>query len=524
MAATRDYDQFRRKVARFVPSDLLPRLAELGLLIGDDHDAWKVFGPWSVAATARDSIVHGRRRGWIRAPSRREVIRLCRAFDSMGGLKIGPGSGDATIQTALIRYAYERVPYLGGVHSELQRTRALFLDSLTGVPLRVATAEAWTKLLGASLDEAVGIGWAVFAGVAQSAGFFHPGYLDVPYNDEFTRIIPKERVMHVVDNVLSTDFEAFALEAERGPALAPGLSRLGYNPLQKTPLVVLPDGRRLAPVPRLVLKRFASSGIYFAGLEAWGTQFTEDLGLLFEHYVGRQLRSIPGATVMPEITYKSATGEKKSIDWFVVFDDRVLLVEAKTTRLPIGAQAGDETLPGMLDRTLGKSFRQIDDTEQQIRARAPEFGAIPADRPRFGVVATLEPYYLANLPPLRQLLPEPALPTLVMSASDIEKLVAALHGPDRSKALSTIFDDTEGWGADSSLAKARIKLGRNPVLDDAGAGYTWSSIKGDPSEYDLAQRVLRQANVSRPPGEKGRTPTQDPPFIVDRWKEVPRGL
>ncbi|MFB7280316.1 hypothetical protein ACFCZV_24745 [Streptomyces hydrogenans] len=66
--------------------------------------------------------------------------------------------------------------------------------------------------------------------------------------------------------------------------------------------------------------------------------FTRDLAELFEQYVGRHVRLLPGAEVIPEISYGESVG-KKSVDWIVVLPSLVLLVEVKSVRTTAGLRA-----------------------------------------------------------------------------------------------------------------------------------------------------------------------------------------
>ena len=70
--------------------------------------------------------------------------------------------------------------------------------------------------------------------------------------------------------------------------------------------------------------------MYYSGAKKWHSSFTEDVGDLFEQYVGRQLQQIPNAIVYPEIVYDK--DNKKSVDWIVVCEDTVILVEVKSVR------------------------------------------------------------------------------------------------------------------------------------------------------------------------------------------------
>jgi hypothetical protein len=52
---------------------------------------------------------------------------------------------------------------------------------------------------------------------------------------------------------------------------------------------------------------------------------------------------MPSVDVHPEIAYTDRRDVIYSVDWIVVFDDLVLLVEAKATRTPAAARAADVT-------------------------------------------------------------------------------------------------------------------------------------------------------------------------------------
>ena len=80
-----------------------------------------------------------------------------------------------------------------------------------------------------------------------------------------------------------------------------------------------------------MIRKISSLGVWYTGVERWGESFAEDAGDLFQAYVGRLLQTIPDAAVYPEITY-DPDGKKRSVDWIVVWNNVVLLVEVKSTR------------------------------------------------------------------------------------------------------------------------------------------------------------------------------------------------
>src|SRR4051812_22704655 len=103
-----------------------------------------------------------------------------------------------------------------------------------------------------------------------------------------------------------------------------GFEKWSLNPLVARPIINLED-RYLMPCPRWVIDRFTPTGLYFIGWEAWGSDFTDALGFMFEAYVGTQLRLLNHAMVYGEIVYEG-TGktEKKTVDFFVVTSEAVV--------------------------------------------------------------------------------------------------------------------------------------------------------------------------------------------------------
>ncbi|MGY0231973.1 hypothetical protein [Longispora urticae] len=156
-----------------------------------------------------------------------------------------------------------------------------------------------------------------------------------------------------------------------------------------------------------------------------------------------------------------------------MFDDLVVLVEAKATRSRLQARAADPSAAGIYAATLGHAFGQLGITLDLLNTGAEEFSHIPTDRPIIGMVATLDPWYTANSFG-RTVLPQPPLPTIVASARDIEQLVAI----GQRRALSTILTDLAGDGGQHRTREMMTTLNalwrpadRNPLLSEA-----WSRL------------------------------------------------
>jgi hypothetical protein len=221
------------------------------------------------------------------------------------------------------------------------------------------------------------------------------------------------------------------------------------------------------------VRKASPLGIYYAGLEKWGTQFSADLGELFEAYVGRQLGLLPDATVLPEIAYGRKKGER-SVDWFAVFDDCVMLVEVKSTRPTEPVRLGDAKLADALDGILSKAVRQLNTSASLIRSRQPGFEGLPTDRPLLGLVVTMEPFHTVNAPFTRDYLPFCDIPFRVCSVLELEQLATVADISAGSLLLDLMTDpNKDGWSVHGALTGHAGT--RNKIIDDAWATYPWKT-------------------------------------------------
>ncbi len=226
----------------------------------------------------------------------------------------------------------------------------------------------------------------------------------------------------------------------------------------------------LIPVPALVVRKASALGIYYTGLEKWGKDFADDLGDLFEAYIGRQLGLLPDAVVLPEIAY-GKQGER-SVDWFVIFDDCVVLVEVKSTRPSEPVRLADDHVGDALKRVLGKAIQQLNKSAKLILERHPGFTSVPADRPLVGLIVTMEPFHTVNTPFTAGNLPAPDIPYRICSASELEHLVTVTD-MSIGRLLMGYMTDAEktGWSVRSALS--RHVRSRNAILDTAWATLPW---------------------------------------------------
>lgn len=239
-----------------------------------------------------------------------------------------------------------------------------------------------------------------------------------------TSEIPVDLMRRVLDDQFTGDREFFrSYRSETNTSL---YRRFTYNPLLGKPVVSGIGNTLLVPVPLQVIRKISPLGIWYAGFDRWGEDFAVDVGNLFQHYVGRLLSTIPDAQVIPEIIYNKR--QNRSVDWIVVWDNLVLLVEVKSARATEPIRLGSSTAWNELATKLGHAYEQIAKTDQLIAEGHPEFSKIPQNLPRLGLIMTMEMFPFLDAGLIRSMFgASPSIPLRVCSSSTLEWLVRLQH-------------------------------------------------------------------------------------------------
>lgn len=321
-----------------------------------------------------------------------DLLEILTAYASLKDPTLHGNDDDAVrLRDFMMRISGEQMAWQSPEHVSLARTAALYLH--TPFPShrqpRWMTAGWDTEVFGCSLTDYVGTAQLLWTSAMHSAGRFDPAIYDSPDGPRLDGVISRETAVSTIDRHSAADAAAFK-EAENrsvdglaqiAGAKADQLRRFTYHPLQGRPVLTGFGPGLLCPSPQLVWRKVTSAGIYYTGLEPFGNEFPVETGYLFEEYTGRQLRLIPDAHVVGEITYTVKRNQKQSVGWIVVFEDLVLLVEVKSTMPTQNARLG--LLRGVeeTERKLGRAYQQINNTSAQIDERHRAFVDIPADRP-----------------------------------------------------------------------------------------------------------------------------------------------
>lgn len=478
------YSAFIQACRAFRPSDLVPAIAQVSAEIGEPPYSKYVthrLPPWGLAAAARESLLHGNEYR-SKTVDRAVLLDLMAKYQIAMDIKNADvGTGDfATKLLTLI--AYEQFPYQESTFEELARSHAWLVEGLPYVDTKVIDEAALTAVLdGVPLRDAIGATFFLQVGALMNGGVYSPSWLDQPNFTEVLKVYPRANIETMAARLTTTprDFKA---AFERHAVGSTSAARYDYNPLVATPFVDMGDGVPVAPASRLILRTVSPGGLYYAGVSRYGNAFANDLGLLFEHYVGRQLRLIAGATVEPEIVFGKGGGEK-SVDWFVVLPNLVVLVEVKSRRLGPGARAGGAGLMSSLRDSLERPRNQLARTVHHISERHPAFAHVPAGRQMLALVVTAEPFYTGSAYLLDRNIATvpggalPDVPVAVASARAIEAL--ATHGADAETILLEEIGKKNHGGGVVGLQNLSNKDGvDNPILVNAWNSYPWPTRDG----------------------------------------------
>ena len=412
---------------------------------------------------------------------------LLRLFDAEAMPDLEPG--DKGFALALLTpILYEQFPWQESIFEELARSHALLIEGLGEVDTEILSEGSIADVLGGiSLREAIGATFVLQVGAYQNGGSYNPGWLDQENFRDVLALYSRSNIETTVRRLtasrteLKADFSANTHGNKR-------LAKYDYNPLVRTPFVALDDGSIVSPAPRLIMRTVTPGGLYYPGIATYGPGFATELGWLFEHYVGRNLRLIAGVEVHPEIRYGSGKS-MKSIDWFVVMPGLVLLVECKLKRLSLSARAGDLALPKELFLAIEKAYDQLSRSVENVTTGTAEFAHIPRDRPLLAMIISAEPSYIGNAYLVEQhgatITAGAAsdVPVAALSARELERLVT--HGEHVEELLLKLMRDRSPNAALGILGIHTSDGKRNIILENAWATYSFPSTAS--SDDELAE-------------------------------------
>lgn len=491
------YRELARLIQKYEPELLIREIARMGAaeaqrrLNGAKSEVPET--SFAFAAVARTAIAEARSIGRTASPAGRkarrrragrgtrkpgqdQVRRLCHEMITMWSPEY-MADGAKDIGLLMTPIAFEQFSNQWSAMENLARAHSLFVDAYASHP-DLPDSAAWTTVLGVDLDTFMRTGFALHVAMMQNEGQIARDTLALSDVRAIWEPLTMSELFYVIDTHFALDFGAHhKLSADKQKS---GWEKWSFNSLTAKPLITFGDDL-VGPVPHLILDRVSCTGLWYTGREAWGSSFTDALGGAFEDYVGKNLRLIHGATVLPEIRYATSTGNALSCDWFVITDDVVVLVEVKCARPLFDNRTGDAAAFDDAKKKIGRAVAQLENTANLIKARDPAFAAIPDDRPVVGLIVTLEPYYLRET--FRdEILKSAVLPISIAWAHELENATAQLQtAPDAGRqlldALTWATSPMKVSGTLSGVRRAK-PLARNPIVDASwDAWATWPAIE-----------------------------------------------
>jgi hypothetical protein len=464
------YQDFQQRVRRFRPSDLLPAVGATSIEFFE-KDSWgrdRLRVPWALAEIAKASIVAGNEFRSAKV-TERDIVELCFEYSSLDDPLRQKQSGlPGTLEAFMVRLQFMQFGFQLSPFEEVARVTALF-DDVDRLDTKIISTEFINEMIGCTLHEYVNAGVAICSVAQKNRGFFDPSW-DALWKGPNS--IHERFSMDIVTKVFQkhylTDFGAFKGQALEFRQDEPSLRQYEYNPLIGRPFVKMSHGSFLAPQIHLAYGRMAPAAIYYSIVsdldDIAAKKFTEDIGLIFQHYVGRQLDLIPGATLVEEIHYDN---DQRSVDWFLVTEGALILIEAKATRMSHLGRMGADQLGSDIDRCLGLAQRQIERSNRLIRDRHSAFESLPKDLPRFGLTVTLEPYWATTNPYIDRLVAKPSIPSATLSSRQLEQLVAESIGRGNGSMLTDFLSTSRTTSIEPSESGDTSNIVRNPILDSA---------------------------------------------------------
>lgn len=470
------WQEFVQRIRAHRRTDLLRTLAAVaaedftGLVAAPRTGGWN---PWSIAAVARESIAYGNEHR-SKPITDQALARILDAFHDLDDPIISGGEASGPWDL-LLRLAYQQFDVSGSVFPELARFAAMFDRDYPAAEYSTLNADSLRELLGVPVTDYLGATFLFTVGAMRNQGQFDLAWLTQPQFRPVVETISAETLCDIFQSTFGAPIGDVSAIAQANRHRSTALRVHDFNPLVATPYVGLTAAQFLAPVPHLVADKASVAAVYHLGQGRWQHAFTSELGHLVETYAGEHLRLIPTAAVTPEREYAPGA---KSVDWIVVLPNVILLVEVKSARVNQPARTNFAAYHDDVRIDVGKAFTQLHRTADLIRTGHAAFADIPTDRPLRGLVVTAEPHYLINSPIYREGLPEPTIPTAVMSLGELESTAAFSLVRDPSEVILSLTGSAPTQGINVTAThndwyRQYPTPPRNPILDEAWNRMPW---------------------------------------------------
>lgn len=444
------WDGFKAAVRREDRDSLLARCAEATAAMsrGEVAHELKATGlvDWNVADVARTALAWG---GFQRPEADGQtLLRLC----NMNALLIDEGEvarPDPSERLAhlLPRMIFEQFPRQRSPFDLISRTLLLF-GSASELPpgfAPKAMVPGWFEsITGLTLDEYVESIFIIWVETQQRNGAFSLELLDGPGYKGLEHVFSVDAVRTTfTEHLVTTPDEFKAVNRRWQDKATSPQKKFTFNPLVSRPFIDGVAEYPLAPWLQAVVAKASPASIYHLGFEKLGKRFPDELGHVFQHYVGRQLKLIAQPReVIPELRYGPARSSIDSCDWLLDLPGLLVLMECKSRQPIESLRIGSDRWIDVIADSTGHGIDQLNESHRNIDSIAALNPKIDPRKPRVGLVVTMEPFYINENWFVRERLIEAEFPVGVISAGELESLVT-LSADELARALREASDAAE---------------------------------------------------------------------------------
>lgn len=315
-----------------------------------------------------------------------------------------PGQGWSLIH----RIAYQQFPDQEA-DQYLPRALVIFRQiaaSLEG-PFSFQLDNAYQGKYGLTLADLWFMGFGLYSWVIGNPG--KPFRQEVLTGSEEFKGLTAEKVRRFF-GLVSCNYDQYRKNLDVPSTGKEGFEPYNLNPLLRWPILLMSSGEYILPLPRYLLQR-ASSGIYYDFVGEDQSRFGNILGRAFELYVGKILEGLPGVPqLLPEREYQLDGQVSTTCEWIILDDDTAVLVECKTRALNALAKiTGDgASIRKDLARPHGvvDGIKKLQAVKSAIERRAVGLEPFHNVGRIFGLLVTLDDFYLPNSPFIRGIINE----------------------------------------------------------------------------------------------------------------------
>jgi hypothetical protein len=250
--------------------------------------------------------------------------------------------------------------------------------------------KSYQDAYGISIDDAWKIGYALTRWCLSNPGIaFDPASLEQQLGleqfdqDDYSKFLATQSCDYdVYRSMLSTPVEG-----------QPHFEPYNLNPFRKYPILTLPDGKHILPIPGYLLRRI-THGLYYDLIERDRAGYIGLVGRAFRDYTGKLLSELPSDEV----------SQLEDGNWLVANNDTALLIQCITR--PFGAMSRSTGDRAAIHADLARRAGVVDSVKhlQDLHTSSNDGASLRAslrDKRVLGIVVALEDFYLANGPLIR---------------------------------------------------------------------------------------------------------------------------